>query len=146
MIVTYRSQDLEKSRWHLPSKLASCQGICTQRESKSPPSNVEGELLASQNRCRGKKEPNQPKCPEDQRRHEAQDVDGGNSGLVREDVGFYEDVSRSESKFHNTKELKVSQVSNATRNQQGRAYENAPDPKGPMGKKTLTMVSFGGSL
>lgn len=28
----------------------------------------------------------------------------------------------------------------------GLAYENAPDPKGPMGKKTLTIISFGGSL
>lgn len=25
-------------------------------------------------------------------------------------------------------------------------YEKAPDPRGPIGKKTLTMVSFGGSL
>lgn len=107
LVVTYRSQDLEKSRWHLPSKLAGSQGICSQRESKSPPSNVEWKLLASQNRRRGEKEPNQSKCPEDQCRHEAQYVDGGNSGLVREDVGFYKDVSRSESKFHDTKDLKV---------------------------------------
>lgn len=90
---TYRSEDLEECRLHLPSNLASCQSIRSQREGETPPTDVEGELLASEDRCQRKEQPDQSEGPEYKGHHEAEDVDGGNSRRVSEDRGCLECIS-----------------------------------------------------
>lgn len=48
-VYTYCAKNFEKARVHLLSNLAGCQSICAQWESEPPPTDIEGEFLASDN-------------------------------------------------------------------------------------------------
>lgn len=99
VVKTHSSKDVEKFRGQLRSHLHGTCSEDSRRKRKSPPPNIEREVLTPTDGSQCEKQPDESKCPEKQRDQKPERVKRGTRCLL-EGVSLGEDVPGALAQFH----------------------------------------------